>query len=128
MTTTVTPATRISEPVYQSFQWYRRTPVLNGALAPNFTAVLSYQNLDILGDANSNPVQILNMGVPGWNENLEGDAQIAGAFGEEVTRADGTKLTVAALLDSILMVRASVQSAALAAATSTKASPATPPQ
>jgi len=109
---TVTPATRISEPVYQSFQWYRRTNVQNGALLPSFTMVLASQNLDVLGDANGNPVQILNLGTVGWNENLEGDAQIATLFGEEVTRADGTKLTVNALLDSILMARATAQAAA----------------
>ena len=112
---TITPATRISEPVWQGFNFYRQTQVQNGALVPFLTGVFSYQNLDILGDANSNPVQILNLGVPGWNENLSGDAEIAQAFGEEVTRADGTKITVSALLDSILMARATAQSAALAA-------------
>ena len=108
----VTPATRIIQPVWQGFNFYRQTQVQNGVLVPFLTGVQSYQNLDILGDANGNPVQILNLGVPGWNENLSGDTELATAFGEEVTRADGTKTTVYALIDSILMARASTQAAA----------------
>jgi len=106
MTASITPATRINQPVWQGFHFFRRTPIANGAFAPNFTLVLDAQNLDVLGDADGHPLQILNLGAPGWNENLEGDAQVATLLGEVVTREDGTKLSVAALLDSLLMSRA----------------------
>ena len=122
---TTSPATRIAEPVWQTLQLYRQTQIQNGALVPFFTAVLAYQNLDVLGDANGAPVQVLNLGTPGWNENLSGDAQLATALGEVVTRADGTtKLTVLELLESTLMARATSQAAAQAAAHTQAHSPA----
>ena len=107
MTTITTPATRITEPVWQALNLYRQSQIQNGALVPFFTAVLSYQSLDILGDANGAPVQILNLGTPGWNENLSGSVPINAALGELVTRADGvTKVTVLELLEDLLMARA----------------------
>ena len=112
---TISPATRITEPVCQAFQLYFQSQIVNSALVLNPTAVLAYQNLDIVGDANGAPELILNTGTPGWNENLSGDAQLATAFGEEVTRADGTKLSVAELLKAILQDRATTLSEARAA-------------
>ena len=113
---TVTPATRITEPVCNAFQLYFQSQILNGAVVLNPTAVLAYQNLDIVGDANGAPELILNTGTPGWNENLSGDAQLLTALGEEVTRADGTtKMTVGDLLQAILQSRAVTLSVALAA-------------
>ena len=121
MSPTTTPATRISQPACQAFQFYTQAQILNGAVTFNPTAVLSYQNLDILGDANAVPEVILNLGTPGWNENLSGAAQLATVFGEEVTRADGTKLTTGDLIQSILQARAVTLSAALVAEAAAKA-------
>ena len=119
---TVTPATRISEPVCQAFQLYFQSQIVNGVLVLNPTAVLAYQNLDIVGDANGDPELILNTGTPGWNENLSGDAQLLTALGEEVTRADGTtKMTVGDLLQNILQARAVTLSVAQAAEAAARA-------
>ena len=119
---TVTPATRISEPVCQAFQLYFQSQIVNGVLVLNPTAVLAYQNLHIVGDANGDPELILNTGTPGWNENLSGDAQLLTALGEEVTRADGTtKMTVGDLLQNILQARAVTLSVAQAAEAAARA-------
>ena len=121
---TISPATRIAEPVCQAFQLYFQSQIVNGALVLNPTAVLAYQNLDIVGDANGAPELILNTGTPGWNENLSGDAQLLTALGEEVTRADGTtKMTVGELLQAILQARAVTLSAEQAAAKAAQAAP-----
>lgn len=78
------------------------TPAIPGSLAPSLVASLTSGSQRWLGDAQGNPQQLIpdQPGqTPAWTS---GQLDLS----EVVTRADGTKLAVSALLDSIAMAAA----------------------
>ena len=95
---TTTPATSITYPTWTSINLSRNLNVVSGAITPTLNVNIMTGVSTFIGDANGVPQAPVFPVTPG-----SGFAGGTLDLSEIVTRADGTKLTVLALLDSIGM-------------------------
>jgi hypothetical protein len=93
-----TPATQIALPAWTYLAVSKSTTVQDGAFKTSIVANANLGTLAFLGDAQGVP----QVAFPA----LDVMTSKAVPLDEEVTRADGTKLTVLALLDAILTAAA----------------------
>jgi len=96
MTNTVSPATIISVGTWTNLNIYKNLAIIDGEFTPSWSTNFTRGYVEYLGDANGKAVSPLGPQV--------GVSPLASTvidLSEEITRADGTKLTVLALLDSI---------------------------
>jgi hypothetical protein len=104
MAITSTPATVLKVNAWTLLNISRSLGIVGDALTPAWTVNLTSGALEFLGDAQGNPTQALPqtmaMGAAPQFSNTSLD------LSEVVTRADGSKLTVLELLDSIALVAA----------------------
>jgi len=101
MDTTVTPATKITVKEWTVLSVMRNTQIKDGALVPAPMVNLTTAVRTYLGDANGAPVQVLpDSNGPGTWGNVALD------LAEEVTRADGSKVSVLDLLDALAIAAA----------------------
>jgi hypothetical protein len=97
---TTSPATQIKAPTWTFLTVTKSRTIAHGALVPAFVSNVSVTVDEYLGDADGRPVQVIpdSMGSRSSNQVLD--------LSEVVTRADGTQLSVLALLDSLAMAKA----------------------
>jgi len=101
METTVTPATKITVKDWISLTITRNVQIQDGALVALPMVNLTTQVRTYLGDTDGAPVQVLqDSNAPGTWGNVVLD------LAEEVTRADGTKMSVLDLLDVLALTAA----------------------
>ena len=101
MTNLVTPATLITVPTWTNLTILRNASIVSGVVTPNMQANVTVGNQEYLGDSTGVPTQLISsMPTPGTTSTWSNAVL---NLTEVLTRADGSKLTVAAILDELAL-------------------------
>lgn len=101
MDTITTPATKLSVTDWTYLTVVKQLAIKDQTLEPMVTGTAQVGTLEFLGDADGKPVAQISAQLGQSNFR-----SITLPLDEEVTRADGSKLSVLALLDAILSAAA----------------------